>query len=150
VLPTFRWDMLPLYSGWKLVGFGNFSRSTGPVDPDRAPGPTLPLVGVGPKPVYKRTLRIGGGARGSVIGCGTVLQAGKSPVLVPDEADFFNLPNPSSRTMVLGSTQPITEMSTLPPSVSQMSENVGASTSRNPKSLHGMNRDNLTLPYLLT
>jgi hypothetical protein len=26
--------------------------------------------------------------------------------------DFFNRPNPSSRTMALGSTQPLTEMST--------------------------------------
>jgi hypothetical protein len=30
----------------------------------------------------------------------------------PDEVDFFNLPNPSSRTMVLGLTQPLIEMST--------------------------------------
>jgi hypothetical protein len=30
----------------------------------------------------------------------------------PDEVDFFNLPNPSNRTMALGSTQPLTEMST--------------------------------------
>jgi hypothetical protein len=30
----------------------------------------------------------------------------------PDEVDFFNLPNPFSRTMDLGSTQPLTEMST--------------------------------------
>jgi hypothetical protein len=30
----------------------------------------------------------------------------------PDEVDFFNLPNPSSDTMALGSTQPLTEMST--------------------------------------
>jgi hypothetical protein len=30
----------------------------------------------------------------------------------PDVVDFFNLPNPSSRTMALGSTQPLTEMST--------------------------------------
>jgi hypothetical protein len=31
----------------------------------------------------------------------------------PDEViGFFNLPNPSSRTMALGSTQPLTEMST--------------------------------------
>jgi hypothetical protein len=30
----------------------------------------------------------------------------------PDEVDFFNLPNPSSRTMALGSTQPLREMST--------------------------------------
>jgi hypothetical protein len=41
-----------------------------------------------------------------------MLQAGRSPVRVPDELDFFNLPNPSSRTMALGSTQPLTEMST--------------------------------------
>jgi hypothetical protein len=30
----------------------------------------------------------------------------------PDEVDFFSLPSPSSRTMALGSTQPLTEMST--------------------------------------
>jgi hypothetical protein len=41
-----------------------------------------------------------------------VLQAGRSPVRVPDEVDFFNLPNPSSRIKALGSTQPLTEMST--------------------------------------
>jgi hypothetical protein len=37
-----------------------------------------------------------------------MLQAGRSPVRVPDEVDFFN---PSSRTMALGSNQPLTEMS---------------------------------------
>jgi hypothetical protein len=32
----------------------------------------------------------------------------------PDEVDFFfNLPNPFSHTMALGSTQPLTEMSTM-------------------------------------
>jgi hypothetical protein len=41
-----------------------------------------------------------------------MLQAIRSPVRVPDEVDFFNLPNPSSCTMALGSTQPLTEMST--------------------------------------
>jgi hypothetical protein len=41
-----------------------------------------------------------------------MLQAGRSPVRIPDEVDFFNLPNPSSRTIALGSTQPLTEMST--------------------------------------
>jgi hypothetical protein len=41
-----------------------------------------------------------------------MLQAGKSPVRFPDEVDFFNVSNPSSRTMALGSTQPLTEMST--------------------------------------
>jgi hypothetical protein len=83
-----------------------------------------------------------------------MLEAGRSPVRVPDEVDFFNLPDPSSRTMALGSTQSLTEMSTrnlpggksgrcvglttLPPSMSRMSENEGASTSRNPKGLHGL------------
>jgi hypothetical protein len=41
-----------------------------------------------------------------------MLQAERSPVLVPDEVDFFNLRNPSSRTMALGSNQRLTEMST--------------------------------------
>jgi hypothetical protein len=32
--------------------------------------------------------------------------------LIPDEIiGFFNCPNPSSRTMALGSTQPLTDMS---------------------------------------
>jgi hypothetical protein len=92
-----------------------------------------------------------------------MLEAGRSPVPVPDEVDFFNLLNPSSRTMALGSTQPVTRMSTrnfpggkkksdrsvgltiLPPSVSRMSENVGALTSRIPKGLQGLYRDNFTL-----
>jgi hypothetical protein len=30
--------------------------------------------------------------RGSVVGWGIMLQAGRSPVRVPDEVDFFNLP----------------------------------------------------------
>jgi hypothetical protein len=109
------------------------------------------------------SLRIG--ARGSVVGWGTMLQAGRSPVRVSDEVDIFNLPNPSSRIVTLGSTQPLTEMSTgnlpggksgwrvvltiLPPSMSRFSrENFGASTSRNPKGLHGLYRDKFTLPYL--
>jgi hypothetical protein len=90
-----------------------------------------------------------------------MIQAGRSPVRVPDDVDFFSLPNPSSCTMALGSTQPLTEMSTMnvpggkkwpahradnltPPSMSRMSENVGASTSRNPKGLHGLYRENFT------
>jgi hypothetical protein len=51
-------------------------------------------------------------ARGSVLGWGTMLQAGRSPVRVLDEMDFFGLPNPSSRTVILGSTQLLTEVST--------------------------------------
>jgi hypothetical protein len=65
--------------------------------------------------------------------------------------------------MILGSAQPLTEMITrnlaegksgrrvglriLSPSVSRMSENVGASTSRNPKGLHCLYRDNFTFTY---
>jgi hypothetical protein len=41
-----------------------------------------------------------------------MLQAGRSPIRVPDEVDFLNLSNSSSRTMALKSTQPLTEMST--------------------------------------
>jgi hypothetical protein len=41
-----------------------------------------------------------------------MLQAGRSPVRVPDEVDFFDLSNISSRIMDLVSTQPLTEMST--------------------------------------
>jgi hypothetical protein len=48
------------------------------------------------------------GARGTVVGWGTMLQARRSWVRFPDEViAFFNWPNPSSRTMVLGSTHPL-------------------------------------------
>jgi hypothetical protein len=58
-------------------------------------------------------LHLGVGARGSVVGSVAMLQAGRSRVQVPMRSlDFFNRPNPSSRTMALGSTQPLTDMST--------------------------------------
>jgi hypothetical protein len=41
-----------------------------------------------------------------------MLQAGRSRDRVPMKWIFSNLPNPSGRTMALGSTQPLTEMST--------------------------------------
>jgi hypothetical protein len=41
-----------------------------------------------------------------------MLQVGRSRVRFPMSLEFFNSPNPSSRTMALGSTQPLTEMST--------------------------------------
>jgi hypothetical protein len=40
-------------------------------------------------------------------------------------------------------------LTTLPPSMSRMSESVGASTSRNPKGLHGLYRYNFTFYILL-
>jgi hypothetical protein len=63
---------------------------------------------------------------------------------------FFNLPNPSNRTMALGNHPGVKNnrrvgLTTLPPSVSRMSENVGASNSRNPKGLHGLYRDKFTI-----
>jgi hypothetical protein len=48
--------------------------------------------------------------RGNVVGSGTMLQAGRSRVQFPMRSlNFFNLPTPSSRTMTLGSTQPLTK-----------------------------------------
>jgi hypothetical protein len=42
-----------------------------------------------------------------------MLQAGRSWVCVPERSfSFFNLPNPSSRSMALGLTQPQIEMIT--------------------------------------
>jgi hypothetical protein len=41
-----------------------------------------------------------------------MLQAGRLLVQVPDEVDFFNLPNRSSQTMALELTQPLTKMTT--------------------------------------
>jgi hypothetical protein len=99
-------------------------------------------------------------ARDSVVGWGTMLQAGRSPVQVPSEVDLFRLPNSSSRTMALGLTQPLTNMSTrnLPGSkkwpphradnlASVCEPNVEASNSRNPKDLHGLYRDNFTFKW---
>jgi hypothetical protein len=40
-----------------------------------------------------------------------MLQAGRSRFRFPMSLDFFNLPNSSSRTMILGSTQPLTKLS---------------------------------------
>jgi hypothetical protein len=52
------------------------------------------------------------GAPGNVVGWGTMLQAGRSQVqFLIKPLEFFNWPKPSSRTMVLESTQSGTEMS---------------------------------------
>jgi hypothetical protein len=52
-------------------------------------------------------------ARGSVVGWGTMLQAGRSRFRFPMRSlDFSSWPYPSSRIMTLWSTQLLTEMST--------------------------------------
>jgi hypothetical protein len=97
-----------------------------------------------------------GGARGSVVGWGTMLQAERSRGSIPDQVTrFFISPNFSSSTVVLGSTHPLTEMSTwnlpggkgLPARKAKKLttklcadwlENVRASTSHHPISLHGL------------
>jgi hypothetical protein len=63
------------------------------------------------KMTYSMALHYMVGARSSHVGWGMMLQTGRSPVRVLVEVDFFNLPNPSSHTMALGWTQPLTEMS---------------------------------------
>jgi hypothetical protein len=83
-----------------------------------------------------------------------MIQKRRSPIRVPDEVEFFNLPSPSSRTMALGSIQPLTEISTrnLPGGKKRPASradnltaicepNVRASTCRKPKGLHGLYRD---------
>jgi hypothetical protein len=52
----------------------------------------------------------GGGARGGAVGLGTALQAGRSRVRCV--TGIFHGHNRFGRTMALGSTQPLTEMST--------------------------------------
>jgi hypothetical protein len=52
------------------------------------------------------------GARGSVVDWGTVIQAGRSRFRVSMKWIFTNWSNPFSRTVVLGSTQPLTEVGT--------------------------------------
>jgi hypothetical protein len=81
------------------------------------------------------------------------LQAERSRIQVPmGLLIFFSLPNPFSRTMALGLTQPLAEMSTrnLPMRLSATSrkadnftavdcvENVAVCTPQNPSSLHGL------------
>jgi hypothetical protein len=85
-----------------------------------------------------------------------MLQARKDVGSIPDEVTgFFNWFNPCSRTMALGSTRPLTELSTrnfpggegrpapkgLQPHCNLWAdclENVGASTSHNHMGLHGL------------
>jgi hypothetical protein len=116
-----------------------------------APGGNDRLHLLGPIDTASSCLR---SARGSVVSWGTMLQARRLQVRFPMRLlDFFNLPNPSSRIMALGSTQPLTEMSirNLPGGKGRSAHKagnltaiceplVGASTSHNSMGLHGLLR----------
>jgi hypothetical protein len=96
-----------------------------------------------------------------------MLQAGRSRVRFPIRwISFFNLPNPTSRTMVLGSTQPLemstrnipggvkgsrcVRLTTSPLSVSRVSrENTGTSRCHKPMCLHGLLQGWLYLFFLI-
>jgi hypothetical protein len=81
-----------------------------------------------------------------------MLQAARSSVRVPYEVDFFKLPNISSRTVALGSTQPLTKMSTrnLPGGkkwTACRADNLAAICEPNspkPQGFHGLYRDKFT------
>jgi hypothetical protein len=95
-------------------------------------------------------------ARGSVVGWSSMLEAGSSRVRFPMSLlNFFNVPNPSSPTITLEVTDPLTEMSTrnLRGGLNRVGaygwqlhrylwadclENVGSSTSHNPMGLHDL------------
>jgi hypothetical protein len=51
-------------------------------------------------------------SRGSIVGLRHYATSRKVAGSNPDEVEFFNLSDPSSSTMALRSTQPLTEMST--------------------------------------
>jgi hypothetical protein len=51
----------------------------------------------------------------------------------------------STRNCPGGNKRPVRRLTTLQPSVSRMSENVGASTSRIPNGLNSLYRDNFTI-----
>jgi hypothetical protein len=84
-----------------------------------------------------------------------MLQARRSPVRVPDEIEFLvdlidsvSNRNEYQECSLWVMSDRRGRLTASPPSVSRMSENVGASTSCNPKGLHGLYRDNLTYLYL--
>jgi hypothetical protein len=61
---------------------------------------------------YQTTCRQG--ARGSVVDWGTTYATSRKVAgsILDEVIGIFNLPDPSSRTMALGSTQPLTQMTT--------------------------------------
>jgi hypothetical protein len=93
--PVATWGFQFWYKGWKCQYYGSQSV-------------TLKHDQIS----YIHFLRCILGARGSVVGWCTMLQAGRSTVRVPDEVNFFDLPYPSSRTMALGLTLPPTKICT--------------------------------------
>jgi len=70
-------------------------------------------VWLGGKKLYIEGINVACTAHRDAVGLGTALQAGRLRVRFPMlSLDFFIRHNPSGRTMALGLTQPLTEMST--------------------------------------
>jgi hypothetical protein len=111
-----------------------------------------------------RNLTVIRDARGRVVGCGSMLEAGRASVRVLDEVEFLIclifpaalwpqwstqlVPEVSTRNLPGGKKRPRVWLTSLPPPVGRLSDNVGASNPRNPKGLHVVYRDNFTFTLL--
>jgi hypothetical protein len=102
--------------GGMKIGRGNRSTRRKPTPAPLCPPQNLtwqnPCRSPGRRGGKPATNRLSYGAVCSVVDWGTLLQAGRLRVRAPRRWTFLNLPNPSSRSMTLGSTQHLTEMST--------------------------------------
>jgi hypothetical protein len=100
------WDLW-----WTKWRWGRFSPSTS-VSPANLYSTNLSTITITYHPGLVQWASSGRSIKSSTPLIKKKIQAGRSQVRVPKRSlDFFNWPNPSSCTMALGSTQPLTETS---------------------------------------